>query len=267
MTRSTPAFDGAGNADGTVLAHHGHQVGVRAVQPRQHDRECQLGRVASCIAPRLLAHRAPLRALGRGRVDSVVLVGESRCETHRARLRGSADDDRRVRALHRLGQRVEGNEVVVLAGVGERPVGPGAADDLELLLEQFEAHAEGRELEAIGLVLALVPACADAEIDSSARDVVDGGDRLGEHRWMAERDRRDQHAEAQPGRDGCKSGERRPRLERAALLVPHDREVVIRPEQRADAVLLAGPCQRDPLSPGHALLALDHQLQLHDPGA
>ena len=150
-----------------------------------------------------------------------------------------------------------------MPGERERAVGPGAADDLELLLEQLEARAERRELEAVGLVLALVPAGAEAEVDTAARDVVDGGDELREHRRMAERRRRDEHAEAQPGRDRREAGERRPGLERAAILVPHDREVVIRAEERAHAVLLAGPRQRDPLLPGHALLPLDHQLQSH----
>ena len=149
------------------------------------------------------------------------------------------------------------------AGEGERAVGPGSADDLELLLEQLEARAERRELEAVGLVLAFVPAGAEAEVDTAARDVVDGCDDLREHRRMAERRRRDEHAEAQPGRDRGEAGERRPGLERAALLVPIDREVVIRAEERAHAVLLAGPRQRDPLGPGHVLLPLDHQLQSH----
>jgi hypothetical protein len=70
---------------------------------------------------------------------------------------------------------------VVLAREREGAVGPGAADDLELLLEHFHALAERREREAVGLVLALVPAGADPELDPPVRDVVGSGHELGEH--------------------------------------------------------------------------------------
>ena len=162
-----------------------------------------------------------------------------------------------------LGRASSGVQAVVRAGEGERPVGPDAADDRELLLEQLHARPERRELEAVGLVLALVPAGAEAELDAPVRDVVDGSDVLGEHRRVAERRRRDEHAEAQAGRDRREPRHRRPGSSEPRSSWPADREVVIRAEQRADAVLLAGLRERDPLRPGHVLLALDHQLDAH----
>ena len=84
-------------------ARHALQVGgVDAGQPRHHHRERQRRRVAARVPPRALDHGAPLGALGRRREDGVVLVGELRGEARGARLRGAADDDRRVRPLHRL---------------------------------------------------------------------------------------------------------------------------------------------------------------------
>ena len=85
----------------------------------------------------------------------------------------------------------------MLARERERAVGPGAAHDRELLLEDRHALAERREPEAVGLVLALVPAGAQPELDAAARDVVDGGHELGQHGRVAERRRRDEDAEPQ----------------------------------------------------------------------
>ena len=43
----------------------------------------------------------------------------------------------------------------------------------ELLLEPVEALAEGRERDAVGLVLGLVPARAETELDPAAAHLVD----------------------------------------------------------------------------------------------
>ena len=58
--------------------------------------------------------RRSAHSAGRG-VDGVVLVGELRRHARGAGLRASADDERRVRALHRLRQDIDGGEAVVLA--------------------------------------------------------------------------------------------------------------------------------------------------------
>ena len=237
--------------------------GIRADQPRHHDRERQRGRIAARGPPGPLAHGAPLGALLRGREHGVVLVGELRGEPDGAGLRAAADDERRVRALHRLGQGIDRHQPVVLALEGERAVGPGSAHDGELLLEHVHARPDRREAEAVGLVLALVPAGSEAELDAAIRDVVDRRHVLGEHGRVPERRGRDEHAQPELRRHRRQARHRHPRVERAALLVAVDREVVVGAEQRAHAVLLAGLREGHPLRPGHVLLAFDHQLDPH----
>ena len=71
-----------------------------------------------------------------------------------------------------------------------------------------------------------------------------------------------------PARPSCRAGsasvtaarrrERRPGVERAGDR-PDDRAVVVGAEEALEPGLLGGARERDPLLPGHALLALDHQ--------
>jgi tetratricopeptide (TPR) repeat protein len=58
-------------------------------------------------------------------------------------------------------------------------------------------------------------------------------------------------------------GEHGPRVGRLAVLVPQQAGVVVGAEQRLDPVPLAGGGEREPLLPGDALLALDHQGDAH----
>ena len=67
----------------------------------------------------------------------------------------------------------------MLAGEVERLADrrrPQPGDDRQLLLEALEALAERRERDAVGVVLLLVPAGAEAELDATARHLVDAGD-------------------------------------------------------------------------------------------
>ena len=237
--------------------------GIGADQPRHHDRERERGRVPARVLPGLLADRTPLGALGGRRVDRVVLVGVLRGEPCRTGPGGAADDQRGVRALHRLGAGVERAQPVVPALERERPSAHAPRTTASCSSSISMRTPSGGKLEAVGLVLALVPAGADPELDAAVRDVIHGGGVLGQHRRMAERRGRDEHAEPEARRDRGQAGQRGPGLERAALLVPVDREVVVRAEERAHAVLLAGLRERDPLRPRHVLLALDHQLEPH----
>jgi hypothetical protein len=58
---------------------------------------------------------------------------------------------------------------------------PLAVDDLDLLGEHLHPDAHLGEREAVGEVLSLHPATADAELDSTARHVVRRHGRLPEH--------------------------------------------------------------------------------------
>ena len=64
-----------------------------------------------------------------------------------------------------------------------------AAQDGDALLQLVHAGADGREVDAVGLVLDLGPAGADAHGRPAARDQVDGRDRLGQHGRVAVADR------------------------------------------------------------------------------
>src|SRR5207247_3290868 len=145
---------------------------------------------------------------------------------------------------------------VVTPGEVEAGFGELAADDLELLREKLHSDGSLREGKPVRAVLALVPAAADAELDPSARDVVDGHCGAGEHRRVPEGDGRDERAQPQLGGNRGEAGERRPAVERAALALPVETEVVVGAEERLAPVVLARARQRDPLLPGHALLYL-----------
>jgi hypothetical protein len=149
----------------------------------------------------------------------------------------------------------------------EGPVRPRAEDDLQLLLEDVHPLAGGREREPVRLVLALVPAGADPELDPAVGDVVGGDHGLRQQRRVAERRGRDERPEAQGGRDGAERRERRPRVERTSLgMVATELQVVVGAKERRNPMLLTSPRKRDPLRPGNTLLALDHQAELHAAG-
>src|SRR5215207_6480734 len=80
---------------------------------------------------------------------------------------------------------------------------------------------------------------------------------------MAEGRGRDKRAEPQGGGHGGEPGQRRPGIEGATLLLPHDGAVMVRAKQRLVAVLLARADERKPVVPGHALLTLDHHAESH----
>jgi hypothetical protein len=66
-------------------------------------------------------------------------------------------------------------------------------------------------------VLAVEPSGAHPELDATARHVVGGYDGLGQHRGIAEGDRRDHGAEADPLGDRGQRRDRGPGIERATL--------------------------------------------------
>ena len=115
------------------------------------------------------------------------------------------------------GRKSESRDAVVAPG--ERPaVGllPEAAQDRELLLEHLGAHLDGRERQAVVVVLRLVPAGAEAtrtrppDISSTVATI------LARVPGMAERDRRHQDPEADPLRLAGEAGHHRPRVGRGA---------------------------------------------------
>ena len=119
---------------------------------------------------------------------------------------------------------------------------------LELLFEGVHPRPELRQVEAVGLVLAVPPAGAEPGVRPAAADLVDRRERLGEDRGMAEGRRRDHRPQPQLLGDRGQRRERGQRVERPALAPVFDREVVVGAEQRPDPAALAG-LRRSPPSP------------------
>ena len=117
------------------------------------------------------------------------------------RLGGAADDQRWVRRCTGRGRALQLLERVVLAREGERVLRPLPVDDLELLGEELEARRHVVEREAVGAMLALVPAGAEPELDAAARDVVGRACDLGELGRVPERRRRHHRPEPDARRD------------------------------------------------------------------
>ena len=125
---------------------------------------------------------------------------------------------RRRRRLHRLGQGRRVGHVVVLAvelvAIAERRR-PHPGEDRRAAPPDGHPLAERGERNRVRLVLGLVPAGAEAELDATTRHLVDAGHLDGQDAGLAERGRRDERA--QPDRRGVagETGERRPRVGRS----------------------------------------------------
>ncbi len=167
-----------------------------ADEARRHHGEAERRRVAAGLGARAVERGLALPQLVVGGAERVHLGRVARRERKAPPHGSPAEDERGMRLLHRprecqLIAETVGGPVVV-----EALPGPRANDDLDLLGEQREPLPRVEEREAVGLVLALVPARAHADVDAPARDVVDGRRHAGEHARMAEGRRRDERAEA-----------------------------------------------------------------------
>src|SRR2546429_1879761 len=174
-------------------------------------------------------------------------------------FRAAADEDREVRPVKARCA----FEPVVRAFEVDTILAEEVVHDLELFSKSRHALACGAELEAVGAVLAVLPACSHAEGHAPARDLVRRRRRAGEHGWMPERRGGDERAELELRRARSEPGDRRPGVEDATVLV-EPRDVVVGTEERLDAVLLACGGERDPIVPGHTLLPLDHEREPHE---
>src|SRR4051794_35762452 len=91
---------------------------------------------------------------------------------------------------------------------------PQTVDDRQLVGQHVEAFACGREAERVCGVLGGVPAGTETELDASTAHLVDLGDADGERARTAERDRRDERAEADGRRLAGEAREGEPRVRR-----------------------------------------------------
>jgi hypothetical protein len=131
---------------------------------RRHQRVAERRRVASGALARFVEALLALARIVERPEDAVVLVGERNGRAGRPRLRAAAHENRQFRPL----QAWRVLQPVVLAGEVDAVLAEEFVHDLELLREAGDPLAGGREVEAVGLVLALHPAGAHAEHDASA---------------------------------------------------------------------------------------------------
>src|SRR5262245_29855559 len=117
--------------------------------------------------------------------SAVELVGEPGRYRRCAHGSGAADVDRRVGALGRPGWSAVRLDVIVRTGEAEPLVGTGfgppqPSDDPQLLGQPVESLTGRREADPEGLVLALIPPGAQAELDPPATHLIHAGDDRGE---------------------------------------------------------------------------------------
>jgi hypothetical protein len=124
--------------------------------------------------------------------EPVSVVGVARHEAKRPLLPAAADEDARPAGLDRAGP-VERGVDPVEAPLERRPLlGEHPSADRERLVQAVHPLADPREVEAVALVLRLVPGRPDPQDRPAARDDVQRGHGLGEKRRVAVGDAGDQ---------------------------------------------------------------------------
>ena len=238
-------------------------LGVRLAEvARRHHGVAEGRRVAPCLRAGAVERGAALAQLVVRRAERVHLGRVARRERCEPRLYRPAEDERRMRLLHRPGKRLLVSQRVRGAVVVEALLRPGADDDLDLLREEREALLRVEERKAVRVVLALVPARAHPHLHAAAGDVVDGDGHPGEDARVPERRGRDHRAEPDPVGDRREPGERRPRVVGVGV-GPDDRRVVVGAEEALQPVLLGQAGETHPVVPRDALLPFDHQAEPH----
>ncbi len=184
----------------------------------------------------------------------------------------AADDDRDARLLDaaRLVDRRADMRVATLVRGASR--GEHLGDDRKVVTEDGEPLGQRREAVAVRPPLVFLPAGADAQLEATAADDVDGRRLLGRQRRIAESRAHDHVAESDAFGADCQRGEDGERLERHLVFRLGHRVEVIEHPQRLEAERFgllgeldrAGPPVRRPPAVVFALPALrSHETDLH----
>ncbi len=182
-----------------------------------------------------------------GRRPRVPLVAVLRGDPHRALLAAPAHEQ-----LHVLASRVHGRIVDHVVGPLEREprLREQSLHDLHGFLEPVEPLLHRRQLDAVGLMLVLLPAGAETEKHASAAHVVDGRDLVRKDRRMpvgvAEHERPDSH----PLGRGRQSGHQRGALTGRPGVVAEVRHEVVGDVDAVPARALCPPHLVDDHVPG-----------------
>ena len=108
------------------------------------------------------------------------------------------------------------------------------------LVEPVEPLADGREVDAVGVVLALEPGAADAEHGPAAGDVVERRRELGDVPGIAERVGPDHQPETDVAGDRAEPGQHAPALEDGLLPRAEDGHQVVPRPDRIPAGIVGG---------------------------
>ena len=125
-----------------------------------------------------------------------------------------------MRLLDGLGRKRRLYEVVVGAGEARVVFRPQLGDDGERFPETLRALLGAVEGNAVGVMLELLPAGANAEVEPAAAHVIDGRRHLRQHRGIPVGVAGDEDAEPNPLRLRREGGKQRPRFEVGACLSP-----------------------------------------------
>jgi hypothetical protein len=218
------------------------------------------GRITSGGSGNGIQAAEPIRNSLRRGADHIELVGMGNRDPHRTRAPLAADDNRWCGLLDRTGPEERGRDRVMTPL--ERPtVGflPEPSQDRELLLEHLGADLDRRERDPVVGVLALVPAGAKAHLDAATRHLVDGGHDLRQNARMAEGDRGDQHAEADPLGLPGESGYRGPGIAGRPPELARKTVVVVGAEECLEAGRFCPARDGQLVFVRASLLGLDHQ--------
>ena len=222
-------------------------VPVPADQHPGHHRVDEGGRLAPGGAARVVELRELDRGAvgaGRGQVELVRVAGR---DPERARRPLPAHEEVRVAAVPPGEDARLGPEQRILHGMvlaGERPavrLVPQPMDDLQRLLQHLRALADLREREPVAAVLILVPAGAETQLDAPAAQLVRRDHDLGQVAGGPERDRRHQHAEADPLRVPREARDHGPCVGGVTTRVAREALVVVGPEQGLETGRLRAP--------------------------
>jgi hypothetical protein len=250
--------DGAGRRDAL-----GHVGAVAADGERDHQGAGDgLGIAADGGAVRG-QHLALLPEAGPIHPRDVPLVRELGRDAERALLAPAADHHAQA-AVGGQGMGLGLPQWIVGLLEGDRLADAEGADVAGRALQPVEPLLHGRERDAEHVVLVLVPAPAEPEVDAPVGERVERSRHLGEQRGVVERDRRDHRAEADAPGAHRHRGERRPRLERGTSRVAEEPGEMVRSTERLVAHVLGGLHQPEPPLPGEPFLPFDHDADAHD---
>src|SRR5438094_4462336 len=219
-----------------------------AREPRRVHRRAVDGHGDAARVPALLARQPPelrhprLQVAGAhaDREPAVAVVDDAR---ERARA-VAAEQDGRVRLLHRLRPRPEGLEAHEVALEGRLVLGPDVLHGEHALAQHAPALLE---VGAVVLHLLGVPPAADAEEDAPAREEVEARDLLGGGDRVALDEETDPRADLERGGHGGRRRQRDEQVVRVPVLLrqrrparprapPRDRDVgVLREPERFEA--------------------------------